>query len=203
MAGNTSMNAPRSDRTPDPMDFERLLRGEMAIEPSAEFLPRVRARLDAESSSAWWQWRWLTPFAALAGVAAAFLLVNILTGHRAAAPPAPPPPALAVAQPVPSIEPPSQRVAAETRDIVPGSPATRRVAVTAGQSDVPVIVDVRQRAALATLMGVIRDGKLTGESFKNTTPVSLGAIRDAVVPLDVAPVTVSPIGGDGVLQRER
>lgn len=205
MAGNTSMNARGDGRTPEPMDFEQLLRREMAIEPSAEFLPRVRMRLSAESSPARWHWRWLLPVGAVAVAGAAFLVANVLTSDPVAAPPAPHAPALAIAQPVPFIEPQSLRLpAGATRDIATRSaPIARRIAGAPAPSDMPVMVDVHQRTALARLMGIIRDGKLTGESFANTTPVSLAAIRDRVVPVDVAPVTVSPFGGDGVLQRER
>ena len=205
MAGNTSMNARGDGRTREPMAFEQLLRCEMAIEPSAEFLPRVRERLSAESSPARWHWRWLLPVGAVAAAGVAFLVANVLSSDPAAAPPAPHAPALAIAQPVPVIEPPSLRFSADaTRDIVRGSaPIARRIAGAPAPSDMPVMVDVHQRTALARLLGVIRDGQLTGESFANTTPVSLAAIRDRVVPVDVAPVTVSPFAGDGVLQRER
>jgi hypothetical protein len=200
MAGNTSMNARGDGRSPEPMDFEQLLQHEMAIEPSTEFLPRVRERLDAQSSPARWHWRWLLPVGAVAAAGAAFLVANVLTSDRAAAPPAP---ALAIAQTVPFIEP-SFVPASATRDIVTRrAPIAKRVAGAPGPSDMPVMVDVHQRTALARLLGVIRDGKLTSESFANTTPVSLATIRDRVVPVDVAPVTVSPFGGDGVLQRER
>jgi hypothetical protein len=83
------------------------------------------------------------------------------------------------------------------------APIPTRVRASGVPFDVPVVVDAQQRMAITRLMGIIREGRLTEESFANTTPTSMAAIRDRVVPLDVAPVTVSPIGGDGVLQRER
>lgn len=205
MAGNTSMNVPEDARLPDPMDFERLLRREMAIAPSAEFLPRVRERLSVESSPAQWGWRWLFPAGAAAAACTAILVLSVLSSDRASVAVPPPAPSLAVAQPIRVFEPPAMEARTlPTHDEATSSPAVAfRVATATPPSEAPVIVDEGQRAALAILMGVIRDGKLTDASFAKTTPVSLGAIRDGVVPLEVVPVTVSPIGGDGVLQKER
>jgi len=63
-----------------------------------------------------------------------------------------------------------------------------------------VIVDDRQRAALSGLMRLVAEGKLTGQAFAHTTPQSMGAIREQVIPLSVTPVEVNPIPVGGVSQ---
>ena len=206
MAGNTSMNDRGGGRTPEPMDFEQLLRCEMAIDPSAEFLPRVRERLNVESSSARWHWRWLLSVGALATTATAIFAVSLLRTAPIAAPPAPRVEmggaiALLPARPVLThrVEP-HQRQVRRAADAVA---ASATVASATAEPPLPqVIVDQRQLAALSMLIRIIRDGKLTDESFAQTTPVNLEAIREQVTPVHVGPMTVSPIPVGGVLQSE-
>ena len=65
-----------------------------------------------------------------------------------------------------------------------------------------VIVDARQQTAIASVMQLVAEGKLTAESFADTTPQSVDAIREQVLPLIVPPVQVSPFTVGGVLQKE-
>jgi hypothetical protein len=202
MAGNTPMNAPDGIRLPDPMDVEQLLRREMAVAPSPGFLPRVRARIEGESFSSRWGWRWLVPAGAVAACGA-LAVAAVLSSGSVTAPVGPAAPSLAVGQPIRMIDPPPVPRTLPAHAGARIAPGVDRVAIVTAPQQPMVIVDERQRAALLTLARIIRDGKLTDESFANTTPVTLQAIRDGVVPLEVIPVAVSPIGGDGVLQRER
>jgi hypothetical protein len=64
----------------------------------------------------------------------------------------------------------------------------------------PVIVDARQRAALATMFRMVAQGRLTEEAFAQTMPQSTRPIREQVSPVGIAPVEVSPIAVGGVLR---
>jgi hypothetical protein len=197
MAGNTPLN-----RAADvPLDVDAMLRREMAVEPSPEFLPRVRERIRDESPQTRWQWRWLLPAGALVAACVAVLAVNLPPAAPIAAPPAP---SLATAKPIAPIAlSPVDPVFTLERE--PRNQHVRVAAASAaGEPALPtVIVDQRQRLALATLVRIIRAGKLTDESFAQTTPVNLEAIREQVKPVQIGPVTVSPIAVDGVLPSEK
>ncbi len=82
--------------------------------------------------------------------------------------------------------------------------APRTVPFAARSLDQPVvIVDDRQRAALTVVMRMVSEGRLTEDTFKQTTPPSMQPIRDFVVPIGVKPVELSPIAVGGVLQSEK
>ena len=184
------------EMTPD-IDVDALLRRELSIEPSPEFLARVRERIGAEPQRSTWHWRVLLPASAAALCMTAIVLVA--GGDPVTHPAAPPAPALSTGSPIVAHRPPG----VEEHVVPPPAavPAASRVAVA--RRDPEVIVDESQRAALAVLFGIIRDGRLTDQSFARTTPVSLQAMREGIAPVDVAPLAVSPIGVDGVLQKEK
>jgi len=188
-----------------PDDFDALLRQTMSAEPSAEFLPRVRDRIPAQPPRFFSWWR----FAVVAGPAAAAALVLVLWTT--------PEPALVIIPPAP-VAPSAPRVAVTplepTVPVIASAPKPRavprwaparsprtpaRVVVPQREAEVVVMVDERQRAALAMLMRLVGDGRLTDEAFAQTTPQSMGAIREQVFPVNVAPVVVSPIAVGGVL----
>ncbi|CAN5746502.1 hypothetical protein BH18ACI5_BH18ACI5_05280 [soil metagenome] len=187
-----------------PDDFDRLLRQELSIEPSPAFAARVRA--DASSAvrprAAWTAW--LLPLAGAAAlVLAAVVWISSLdkpTGTLPSAVPAPPVIASSTAprvEPLPAV-PPSAPVVSAAR---PLPTALRPVPATAASSS-SVVVDQSQRAALTMLVGMIGQGRLTADAFVQTTPQSMQAIADQVVPIAVAPVTVSAITPGGVLHND-
>ena len=204
MAGNASMNS-RDLGSRLPVEFEQLLQREMAIEPSPEFLPRVRERISSNQKASRGRWRWIFALGTAAAACIAIVMANGLGTAPAPAPSAPGAPALAMAQPIQPVGMPSVMVADAPRAVVQALPVGETVAprTPPATGNPPVIVDERQRAALATLIRIIRDGQLTSDSFALTTPVSLEGIRDQVKPVQVGPLTVSPIPADGVLQGER
>ena len=202
MAGNTSMTRTNRAPMPDPTDFEQLLRREMTIAPSGEFLARVRTRIDEEAFSPRWSWRWLVP---LSGAAActALVVMAMLNGDPATLPSPPAAPSLATVQPIPRHEAPMMQPTRSPVRATPAIvPALDRAAIVSRPEEPVVIVDERQRAALAAFIHVIRDGRVTGHSFAQTTPVSLDPIRDRVKAVEAGPLTVSAILIDGVLQEE-
>ena len=189
---------------PDAVD--RLLRHELSLEPSAAFLPRVRERIDHESASASWNWwSWMTSAAAAAAVCAVIAVVTMAKLGVVAPPSAPPAPT--VVQPF--------RAAPTTPVVVQpfrAAPVVQpfRVAQTAvargGPSpiDAPaILVDERQRTALAAMVRMIRDGRLTEDTLAATGRTSLQPIREQVTPVGVKPVELSPIAVGGVQQTEK
>jgi hypothetical protein len=180
----------RAPGTPH-FDPEALLRAEMAVVPSAAFLPRVRERVAEERVRPRLLWSWFAPGVVLPA-AAAFAAV-LMAPADAVPPAAPPAPLLAVASaPGPvtmpvleSVRPlPDQRVLAlDGRP--PASPA--------------IIVDPRQRAAIDALVRLTYQGKFE-EGSAAASPTLLQPIAETVVPVAVAPVQVSPIGAGGVMQ---
>ena len=185
-----------------PGDFDRLLRRQLSVEPSAAFLPKVRERIAAQSSrrAGWSPWT--------VGFGAAAVLVLLVVWLK----PQPSP----VGVPAPSqaaVTPkgqPSGPSADAGRD-VPGFRRSRPVrrprqpmavaAVTSPHEPV-VIVDERQSVAVAAVYRLVLEGKLTSEAFAHTTPQSLEPIRNQLIPLSVRPLDVSPITVGGVLPME-
>ena len=175
----------------DPLaELDALLKQELAVTPSPEFLPRVREAVRLEPGPTRWPRLWfVAPAAAAATLVVAAGLWSLRVEHiTTPARPAKPTVTVATIAPhanvliVPSTEPrvpnPESRVP---------NPESRTPAAE-------VIVDQRQRAALLTLLRMTGDGRLTEDSFKNTTP--------APAELGVAPVAVSPIVVGGVLLGE-
>jgi len=189
-----------------PHDLDALLRQAMSVEPGTDFLPRVRQRIAAAPRPAvsWWRFIFL---AAPAAVAALVLVLWATPGPAPRViPPAPgaasgPPadisdgaePAAAVVQPAP--KPRAVRSARARR-----SRASAAVAVVPPEPAVVVVVDERQQTALATLMRLAGEGRLTDDAFAPRPPQSTDAIRQQVIPVSVAPVEVSPIVVGGVLR---
>jgi hypothetical protein len=191
------MNPANGVSSADPLDFERLLRREMTIAPSGEFLARVRTRIDHEVVIP--RWRWLVPVSAVAAGCAALAVVVVLRSGPVAPPNLPAAPSLSMAQPIRMLEAPPMQAstlpAANRRRLDPRAGVSR-------PEEPPVIVDELQRAALAALIHLMREGRLSGASFAQTMPVSLDPIRDRVKPVEARPLTVSAIFIDGVLQEE-
>ena len=177
-------------------EIDALLKQEMARTPSAEFLPRVRERVRLEPPLG--SWRRVQYFAPLAAAAAIVLAAGLAywigadSTSRGAS--RLPPVSVASREPQPAV-PDS---AAPSTEHPPSRVARRRASrVPSTEHRVPaveVIVDERQRAALVSLMRMITDGQLTGDSFRNTTssPADIG----------VEPLAVSPIVIGGVLPSE-
>ena len=192
-----------------PDGFDALLRQTMSVEPSGEFLPRVRARIAVAPTRIFCWWR-VALVAGPASLASLAFVVWLTPGPASISGPslAPPPPRPHVgiskrSDPTPPrIEPaPGPPVAsARSRGSAALNPrVTTGVDAARGPAAI-VIVDERQRAALSALMRIAAEGKLTEEAFAHTTPQSTDGIRGLVRPVSVAPVEVSPIAVGGVLQ---
>lgn len=199
-----------NERVDLPADFERLLQQELSIEPSPEFAARVRHRIAEQRRTPWWRARWIPAigtFATIASLTAALVVPAIARWTSVPVPPAPPAIRVAsVEQPRPNL-PDSVAVAALTAAHPPATTprATPRQQTTrpregTAATDLPlVIIDDRQRAAMATLFRMMEQGRVSNDSFAATVPVSLDPIVDQVGAITVAPVVVSAIQPGGVL----
>ena len=183
-----------------PDDFDQLLRQELSVKPSPAFAARIRERVAQPQRSPWWRARWIPALGSFATVAAIAwaLLVPALT--RVTLPPRPPrAPAVrtaSVQQPMasPVVEP--QRTVSVSRN------EPRRSGLHAGGTGLPeIIVDGRQRAALTTLFRMMDQGRVSGDSFAATIPVSIEPIVEQMGAIIVPPVVVSAMPPGGVLQN--
>lgn len=180
-----------------PGGFEPLLRQELSIEPSPEFAARVRQRVAGQHRTPWWRARWIPAigtFATVASVVLALIVPAIARWTSVPVPPAAPAiPTGAIARPRPTPLPTESATAVTTVQSATTRRATpRNRAALAPATDLPVvIVDGRQREALSTLFRMMDQGRVSGDSFVTTVPVSLEPIVDQMGDITVAPVVVS------------
>ena len=184
-------------------EFDRLLRDELSIEPSPAFATRVRARVgDDARRSQWWRASWIPAigsFATVASIAWA-LLVPAIT--RVASPPDPP---QSPTVRIPAVQYPTISPVVEPQPRVDNARTAGSGSVlNAGRSGVAeVIVDARQRDALSTLFKMMNQGRVSGDSFAATIPVSIEPIAEQMGVITVAPVVLSAMPAGGVLHNER
>lgn len=185
-----------------PDGFDGLLRKAMSIEPSPEFLPRVRERLSAEFRPLRWPlglWLGVTAAAAVCVVAVALSIPSDESSPPAAAPPiqrvGPSLVALAAPQDVDPVAPALPRSGGRRASVPPRREPAQEMAV--------VMVDQRQRAALNAVIRMVSDGQLTESAFARTIRPLMQPIRDGVTPIGVTPLEVSPIAVGGVLPSEK
>ena len=185
----------------DPLaEVDALLRDELSRQPSPAFLPRVRDAVAHERPAPrrWWLWT-LAPLAA-----AATLTVVLWPADRIA------PAADAAAieartanrEPrTPNPEPRATNPEPRTTNLEQRTSNNEQRTTDSGAPSAEVLVDERQRAALSHFIALIDKGVMTSDAFAGTTAPP-AAIRDTVVTIEVAPVTVSPIEGGGVLPSD-
>lgn len=180
-------------------EFDALLRQELSIEPSLAFVARVR-QCAREQDPPGWRARRAPALGSLAAVASLAVAVTVPASHRWTSPPlAPAPPALAAAfVQHPSVDEGSMAVTpsrSRAKNLGPAPPRRPRVFPE-------VLVDRRQRAALTTWLRMVEQGRLSGDSFAATVPISLEPIADLLGDITVAPVTVSALPPGGVLPED-
>ena len=189
-------------------DLDRLLQQELSIEPSPAFAAGIRRRVAEQHRTPWWRARWIPAIGSAATLASLAFAVGVPAFSRwTSIPVAPAPPAVRLAvleQPrVESLGLMDARMPAQATARTPGVETARRAASLVEASDLPVvIVDGRQRDALTTLFRMMNQGRVSGDSFATTTPVSMDPIVDHVAAIAVAPVVVSAIPPGGVLPNE-
>jgi hypothetical protein len=181
------------------------LQAALAIEPSSQFAPRVRAAIESTpaqrrpSAMFWWT--------GLAAAAAAGIIVSTLPSAERVQPPATPAPTV-VSRETAAV--PRERV--ETTPPARSSRASTSTAVPAARTspqrrDEPeVIVAEDQQRAVARFVALVRTGRLDTSSLAAQTdseiapPAELGVSPLAVSPIAIPSVEFGahPVGNDGM-----
>jgi hypothetical protein len=214
------MDAQRRDAMIDPADaIDREIRAALAVEPSAEFVARVRTRLASEPAAAGWSWRhsWGFALTAVAAVAIALALyfvrpVNVPPPDAAssiakadvpldaAPPPAPSRSPESLALPVPLPTPSSNA----SRPMVARRPVAQpRSTDPAPPPEAEILIDARESSALRALILGARDGRVNLEPvLRASTPAPMDL--PPVGAIDIPFLTIDPIapgtGEEGVRQ---
>ena len=180
-------------RRPDPLtdtELDRELAAAFAVEPSPEFLARVRTRLASDPGPApRWRLGWFAASAAAATVAVAAV---VLTSDMRSVVTLPPPAVERDARPAP------ERVAARVATVAPparatarSTPAPARVERAAGERSLPeVLVSPDEQRAFNLLVAVAQDGRMPG--LPRHTEVLAGE-SVAIPDVAIAPLVIEPL----------
>ena len=198
------MDAQRSGALTD-SEIDGALSAALAVEPSAEFVARVRTRIASEPEPSGWRYPWT--LAAAGAMALAFAsAVAVLQMNQAM------PPAEAVLAPLPS-----RALAFASLSLVPGmgmvssvgsgflsaealakavSRIRRRVVsptLRAEPEVIPeVIIDAGEAAALRRLFSSVSEGRI--ELTMAAEAPQVNAALTVLNPIEIAPIVVEPLG---------
>jgi hypothetical protein len=191
--GNREPDGGMSDAT-----LEREIEQALSVEPSPEFVARLRAVVAADSMRAPWQWRWRW----LAVGSAAIALTSVLVMTRSESllrPTLPEPPRTqaAVPQAMPQAPEPPQPALRErpTRD----RPAPIRRVSSAPTAEPEVLIAKDESAALRRLMRELRRGRVDPSTRDAPTlePIAVpGTIVVMPIPA-IAPIAIDPLELEG------
>jgi hypothetical protein len=177
------------------------IREALDVEPSPEYLARVRTRIAAEPASSTWRWSW--GLAAGCALAASVVLATIvLRPHERR--PAPevtePPHAIAESVSPPAVAPPREGGPPSTRAAMPH---TNFIAARTRKPEPEVLIDQREMRTLRALIAGVRTGRIDLTASQNSrphAPAELEPVADIVIaPLTIEPIAPAP-GAEGVRQ---
>jgi hypothetical protein len=190
------------------------IRAALDVDPSPEFVARVRTRIAAEAAPSAWRWSWgLAMATALA--ASATLVVIVSRQHT--------PPSTSVAgtfvagsENRPASEGSTAKPGAAESDAKAGRAEQTRVAVSRRarsrptntnalvvrtRSEPEILVDPREARALRQLIAGVRDGRIDLTAVQTIASPAAGEI-EPVARIVIAPITIEPIapvpGAEGV-----
>jgi hypothetical protein len=183
------------------------IRSALKVDPSPEFVARVRARVASEPELSAWRWSWtVASVAALAaGVAIAFVisrptpLGSSTVGEAQTA--------IAGLKPGATFEAsgaaPQRRVAQPFRAAIEDATPKPAVVADASNATEDVLIDPREQLALRQLIAGVRAGRVDLSAAQNSTttrPADLEPVTDIVI----APLTIEPLaplsGAEGARQ---
>lgn len=181
----------------------------LKVDPSPEFLARVRTRIAKEPAPSSWRWSWT--FAAAAAMAAAVVVAVVLPRPQEVKPAVPQPriaqgPAPVVsgtmaAAPTTSVKPATRRPG----PLGPGVSNAFRVAVPKGRAlhpDAEILLDPAETRALRRFIAGVREGRVDLAAVQQSVtyePMALGPVADIEIP----PIIIDPLtppGGQGARQ---
>jgi hypothetical protein len=163
-------------------DLDREIDAALAVDPSTEFLARVRGRIEREPAPSSWQ----GPRALVAAVAVAVVAAGVMSmprGNRQPATEGAAAPAVSQSSPATSPSAPGASVAAQR--VQPGARFRTRPAL---------IVATNELNGLRGLQALVREGRvafvLPDESSENAAAPAPVAVSNIVI----APIEIEPIG---------
>jgi hypothetical protein len=189
------------------------IRAALDVDPSQEFVARVRTRIAAEAAPSAWRWSW--GLAMATALASATLVVIVSRQHT--------PPSTSVAGT--SVAGSENRHASEGSTTKPGAaesdakagraeqtrvavsrqarsrPTNTNALVVRTRSEPEILVDPREADALRRLIAGVRDGRIDLAAAQTIASPAAGEI-DPVARIVIAPITIEPIaparGAEGV-----
>jgi len=196
-----------ADRSRDPLndlDVDRELQSLLAVNPSPEFVARVRTRLASEPEPRVWWRPWM--FAAAPILAAAVIFIAVLISRPRPVEQVPMLTATALPNTTTTMAALKGRPYIRTEQA--RSPETRDVARTVTTIDVgrpfgdrrdDVLLDARETAALRALIRGVRRGTVDlAPVLRASTPSAMEL--PPVADIEIAPITIAPIAEEGVRQ---
>jgi hypothetical protein len=178
------------------------IRQALDVDPSPEFLARVRRRIASEPVCSEWRWPWTL---AVAGAMAAVMLTALIVSKR---PDAPSSTAAPVTKPfsaanndaalrpssaeqrAPALEPAISEVKRRNRS---RGAIDRRLRLSLGTAGWEVLVDPREAAALRAFALRVRDGRTDLTAILRTTPT---VEQEPLLDLNIDPIVVEPLRAD-------
>lgn len=173
------------------------IRNALKVEPSPEFLARVRTRIANERAPSAWRRSWTV---AAAGAMAAAIVIAVVVSR-----PVPPidrqpgpltPGSIASSTPAPA----STSVAQAFRPAIAGRSA--KAFARRASAEPEILIDPAETRALRGLMTGVRDGRVNLEAVQNSVapqPMTLEPVGDIVI----APLTIEPIAPRSGAEGER
>jgi hypothetical protein len=185
------------------------IREALKVEPSPEFLARVRTRIASEPSPSAWRWSWT--LAGVAAIAAAIAIAVALL--RPNAPAVPQSQSVSAAKPEPETAPRGSALPTEAgpdksaaqrletaSHPVRTRPVGRDTAAAPTAAEPEILIDPRERRALLQLIALVRDGRIDLSAARRSgtlAPIELPPVTDIVIdPITIDPIAPQP-GGEG------
>ena len=185
--------------------IDKEIREALDVDPSPEFLARVRTRIAAEPASSTWRWSW--GLAAACAVAASVALATIVPRPREAKP------VTTVLLPTRAIAENSSASAVSMHegDMRRGTTGPRRARVVTphttstvlqiAESEPQILIDQREMQTLRRLIDGVRDGRIDLTAAQNSR-LHAPAEPEPVADIMIAPLIIEPIaplpGAEGV-----
>ena len=185
------MDAQRSGALID-LDIDRALAAALAVEPSAEFLARVRTRIAGEPEPSAWRFPWT--LAAVGAMALALVsAVSVLHLNQAM------PPTETVLEPLPSRAlvfaslslMPTMVANMSIRRPVKKVQQAEEVAATRNPTEPEVLLDAGEAAALRRLFSRSSEGRIDPWAFEEAPKVT--AALPVPNEIEIAPITIEPL----------
>ena len=176
------------------------IRDALKIEPSPDFLARVRTRIASEPAPSAWRWSWTVAAAGAMAIAVVIAAVVTRPGPQRATGPDVVASRPALAPAFGPVEPAKEPGRPAETIVRHRASAASRVARTV-MSDPQILIDPRETRALRQLITGVRDGRidLTAAQHSTTPPtMELPPLTDIVIdPITIDPIAPQP-GAEGV-----